>query len=232
MQRVIAIDGPAGSGKSSTARAVAQRLAILYLDTGAMYRAITLKCLRQGVSAADNEALGRVVAETKLRFAGMPPDVKLLMDGEDVSEAIRSDKVTRHVSDYCAPAIVREALVAQQRAIVESRPAVAEGRDIGTVVFPRAMLKFYMVASVEQRAKRRMKDFEALGEKKSLEEIIADIKQRDRKDSTRENSPLRKAEGAEEVDTTDLTLDQQIAYICDRAVACGLVDLDEDSPEL
>jgi cytidylate kinase len=214
---IIAIDGPAGSGKSSTAKAVAARLGITYLDTGAMYRAITLKCLRQGIRYDDDEALKNLVSSTSIAFTGVPPDLKVWLDGENVTDAIRSDEVTKNVSDYCAPAVVREALVEQQRHIGRENSVVCEGRDIGTVVFPEADLKFYMVASVEERAKRRQKDFEKLGVQKSINELIKDITVRDHKDSTRENSPLRKASDAEEIDTTGMTLEQQVELIACRA---------------
>lgn len=210
---IIAIDGPAGSGKSSTAKAVAARLGITYLDTGAMYRAITLKCLRKGISYTDNEALKNLVSSTSITFTGVPPDLNVWLDGENVTDAIRSDDVTKNVSDYCAPTVVREALVEQQRRIGQESSVVCEGRDIGTVVFPNADLKFYMIASVEERARRRQKDFEKLGVQKSIEELVKDITVRDNKDSTRANSPLRKASDAEEIDTTGMTLEQQVELI-------------------
>lgn len=214
---VIAIDGPAGSGKSSTAKLVAGRLGIQHLDTGAMYRAITLKCLRKGIAHTDTEALADCVKHTSVEFTGTPPDMKIWMDGEDVSLAIRSDEVTNHVSDYCKPTVVRNELVKQQRAIANSATVVCEGRDIGTVVFPDAELKFFMIASVEERARRRRKDFEEIGVKKNIEELMQEIKARDKKDSTRENSPLCKASDAEELDTTNMTLEEQVEYIIKKA---------------
>ncbi len=210
---VVAIDGPAGSGKSSTAKAVAAKLGAVYLDTGAMYRAVTLKALRLGVPYTDDEALSAVTRETEMIFEGAPPDIRIVMDGEDVSAAIRSDEVTKNVSDYCARDAVRTSLVDQQRKIAAGHTVVCEGRDICTVVFPNADIKIYMTASVEERAKRRQKDFAAMGINKSLKELIADIETRDRKDSTRSNSPLTKAEGAVEMDTTGMTLDEQIDFI-------------------
>lgn len=216
---IIAIDGPAGSGKSSTAKAVAAQLGFTFLDTGAMYRAVTLKCLRKGVPATDHKALGEIVAAMEISFAGVPPEMLVFMDGEDVSKAIRSDEVTKNVSDYCAPAVVRKQLVEQQRKIAAGRSVVAEGRDIGTVVFPNADLKFYMDASVEERARRRQRDFLQLGILKSIDELIADISARDKKDSSRDNSPLCRAKDAESVDTTGMTLDEQIQYVVKKAVA-------------
>ncbi|MCU0609691.1 MAG: (d)CMP kinase [Chitinispirillaceae bacterium] len=215
---IIAIDGPAGSGKSSTARAVAARLGFVFLDTGAMYRAITLLCLRRKIPVTDNEALAKAVGEARIEFRGEAPNVRVLLDGEDVSSAIRSDEVTKNVSDYCAPSAVREKLVMQQRAVAASDSVVCEGRDIGTVVFPHADLKFYMVASVEERARRRQKDFLRMGVDKSIAELVTEIAARDAKDSGRTNSPLCKAPDAEEIDTTAMTLEQQIDYIEQKAV--------------
>jgi cytidylate kinase len=216
---IIAIDGPAGSGKSSTAKAVAARMGVVYLDTGAMYRAVTLKALRRGVAYADDEALGGIMRETSIAFEGAPPDVRVVMDGEDVSAAVRSDEVTKSVSDYCARDVVREYLVSQQRNIAAGRDVVCEGRDIGTVVFPNAELKIYMSASVEERARRRQKDFAAMGVEKPIAELAEEIEARDRKDSTRANSPLAKADGAVEMDTTDMALEEQVDFIVEKAKA-------------
>jgi CMP/dCMP kinase len=214
---IIAIDGPAGSGKSSTAKAVAAKLGFTYLDTGAMYRVITLKSLRNAISANDFPALKQLTDSTKIAFTGVPPEIKVWMDGEDVTDAIRSDEVTKNVSDYCAPTVVRESLVDQQRVIAGNTNVVCDGRDIGTVVFRNAELKFFMIASVEARARRRQKDFEKLGVAKSIDELIKELEIRDHKDSTRANSPLCKAADAEEVDTTGLTFNQQVENIVAKA---------------
>jgi len=214
---IIAIDGPAGSGKSSTAREVARRLGVVHLDTGAMYRAITLKCLREGIAHTDNTRLADLVGRTELRFTGSPPDTRIWMDGEDVSAEIRGDRVTSTVSDYCAPAVVRAAMVDQQRSIGRQAACVCEGRDIGTDVFPEADLKIFMVASVEQRALRRQRDFEKAGVTKTVAELVAEIGERDRKDSTRALAPLTRAADAEQLDTTDLGFEQQVEYIVSRA---------------
>ncbi|MGB7568403.1 MAG: (d)CMP kinase [Chitinivibrionales bacterium] len=216
---IIAIDGPAGSGKSSTARMVAQALKILHLDTGAMYRAITLKCLRQGIAFTDTDAMGIIMRQTSIAFTGTSPDMRVWMDGEDVTGAIRGDEVTKRVSDYCTVPVVREELVGLQRKIAEGQSVVCEGRDIGTVVFPDADLKFFMVASIEERARRRKIDFERMGIKKDVTEIIAEITERDRKDSTRRQSPLKKADDAVEIDTTHLSINEQVALIVEKAKA-------------
>jgi cytidylate kinase len=220
---IIAIDGPAGSGKSSTARRVADALHILHLDTGAMYRAITLKCLRNHIGLSDEKALAEVMKNTLMTVRGRPPKMQLWMDGENVSKAIRGDDVTKNVSDYCAVPLVREKLVELQRAIAKGQSIVCEGRDIGTVVFPDAELKFFITASIEERAKRRMKDFERMGIAKSKSELIAEIADRDRKDSTRKHSPLLKAADAREIDTTSMTLEEQVRLIVDAAKLTGKV---------
>ena len=210
---IIAIDGPAGSGKSSTAKAVAARLGVTYLDTGAMYRIITLKCLRLGISALDSDHLRDIATGTIISFQGIPPDVTVWMDNENVTDAIRSNEVTRNVSDYCVPQVVREALVEQQRKIGSRQSLVCEGRDIGTVVFPNAEIKVYMTVSVEERAKRRQQDFLKLGIEKDVEDLIRDIEERDQKDSSRKNSPLKQAIDAQLMDTTSMSLDEQVDWI-------------------
>lgn len=215
---IIAIDGPAGSGKSSTARAVACRLNITYLDTGAMYRVITLAALRRGIAPSDDRSLADLVANTSISFTGTPPDMRVLMNGEDVSEEIRGEAVTANVSDYCAPAVVRLALVEQQRRIGRECSLVCEGRDIGTTVFPDADLKIFMTASVTERAARRKKDFARMGIEKSIDEIVADIIDRDRKDATRAVSPFSKADDAIELDTTGMTLEEQVDWVVKRAI--------------
>jgi cytidylate kinase len=219
---IIAIDGPAGSGKSSTAKQVAKHLNITYLDTGAMYRVVTLAALRKNILFTDHAALAGLVAATDISFSGMPPVVKVWMNGEDVSEEIRGHAVTVAVSDYCAPAVVREALVEQQRKIGRDCSIVCEGRDIGTVVFPDAELKVFMTASVTERAARRKIDFERIGIKKSDLELITELAERDRKDSTRDLSPLAKAPDAVELDTTAMTLDEQVNWIVGRARELGI----------
>ena len=213
---IIAIDGPAGSGKSSTARLVAEKLGILHLDTGAMYRAITLKCLRQNITCKNIQALANCVNNTVIEFSDVPPNMKVLMDSKDVSIEIRSEEITKNVSDYCKPTVVREAMVKQQRLLSQNTNVICEGRDIGTVVFPRAELKFFMFASIEERALRRKRDFEKIGIHRTVEELIKEIKLRDNKDSKRKNSPLMKAPDAEEIDTTSLTLDMQVEYIISK----------------
>lgn len=212
---IIAIDGPAGSGKSTTAKSVATHLGIMHLDTGAMYRVITLAGLQKKIPSTDLTNLAALVAETTISFTGSPPHMQVFMNGLDVSRDIRSDEVTKYVSDYCAPMVVRDALVAQQRALASTASYVCEGRDMGTVVFPAADFKFFLVASVEARAARRQQDFLKLGVQKSIAELITDINDRDHKDSSRKNSPLKKADDAIEIDTTNRTIEQQVQFILD-----------------
>ena len=210
---IIAIDGPAGSGKSTTAKLVAKRLGILHLDTGAMYRVITLIALRHKIPYSEQDRVGDLCRKTSIRFTNEPGRQRVFMDNEDVTDEIRSVEVTRNVSDYCAIPQVREILVAQQREIGRSTSCVLEGRDIGTVVFPNADFKFYLVASLEERARRRQKELAGKGQKRDLETLKQDIELRDKKDSSRENSPLCKAADAIELDTTSLTIEQQVDEI-------------------
>lgn len=213
---IVAIDGPAGSGKSSTAKKVAMELGFVHLDTGAMYRAITLDALNKGVDYKDDKGLKELVEAAVIEFQGVLPNTKVLLNGVDVSTEIRSDEVTKNVSDYCAPLVVREALVEQQKKIGHATDTVCEGRDMGSVVFPDAELKFYMIASVEARAIRRQIDFKKMGVEKSVEELVADIEERDRKDSSRENSPLLMTDDSILLDTTDLTFDEQVDVIVQK----------------
>ncbi len=213
---IVTIDGPAGSGKSSTAKAVAMKLGFVHLDTGAMYRAITLLALNEKVDYADHAGLKKLVDSAVIEFKGVLPNSKVFLNGNDVSKEIRSDEVTKNVSDYCAPLVVREALVEQQKKIGHANDTVCEGRDMGSVVFTGADVKYYMVASVEARAVRRQKDFEKLGVEKSIEELIADIEMRDHKDSSRENSPLLMTDDSILLDTTDVTFDEQVETIVSK----------------
>jgi cytidylate kinase len=210
---IITLDGPAGSGKTSTAKRLAHLLGFLHLDTGAMYRAITLTCLRKHIPVEDTDAIARELEHTQLSFRGQQADAEIYMDGENVSREIRSAQVTAAVSDYCVVPVVREALVAQQRAIGARKSLVCEGRDMGTVVFPDARYKFYLVADITERAKRRQKELEAAGTHESLESLEQAMRLRDAKDSSRKLAPLKKAADAVEIDTTGLGFDEQVAMI-------------------
>lgn len=211
--RVIAIDGPAGSGKSTTARLVAARLGFIYLDTGAMYRAVTLLALREGMPLSDGGAMEKIAEDCDIEFEMSGGVQKTFVDGEDVSDQIRSPEVTAAVSEVSAHAGVRRILVERQRQYSEKSNLVTEGRDTTSVVFKDAFLKIYLVADVSERARRRMKDFERLGRKTSLAEQMNDIRRRDKYDSSRSTSPLMRTSDSVIVDTTDITIDEQVEQI-------------------
>ena len=210
---IIAIDGPAASGKSTTAKMVAKKLEMTYLDTGAMYRAVTLALLRSNTDLDDYDSVCQVVDELELDIYDKGSKTIVILDGEDVSETIRSMPVTENVSAVSAMKYVRQTMVEIQRNIGKKTNCVVEGRDIGTVVFPDAEFKIFMVADVNMRAKRRLKDFHEMGENRSFQEVLADLKRRDEKDSTRAYSPLQKADEAIEIDTSMLSIDQQVRKI-------------------
>ena len=209
---VIAIDGPAGSGKSTTAKNVAEKLGFIHINTGAMYRGIALKCIQEDVNIEDTSQLNYLLTHTKLEFASEGGST-LFMDGVDISAEITSVQVTDFVSQVSAISEVREKLVQYQRKMAEGLNVVLEGRDIGTVVFPNADHKFFLVADIHERAMRRKKEMEAKGEIVSLAELTKELEERDRKDSTREHSPLKKAEDAVELDTTCLSINEQVNRI-------------------
>lgn len=210
----IAIDGPASSGKSTIAKEVAQRLGIAYIDTGAMYRGITLALIEQNIPFADVDQIVALMNQIKMEFKIIEGSQHLFIEGEDVSEKIRSVEVTENVSEVAAIPEVRQHLVSLQQRMAEVSSVVMDGRDIGTVVLPNAPYKFFFTASPQVRALRRYKENMAKGlTSQSLDEIEAAIIERDRYDSTREHSPLRKADDAILVDTSDLTIDEIVINI-------------------
>jgi len=206
---LIAIDGPSGVGKSTTARRVAERLEWQYLDTGAMYRAAALAVLRAGIPLEDRPGLERLLAGLDLTQTGG----RMYLAGEDVSEAIRGPEVTLQVTPVSADARVREVLVEQQRRIGNRGRWVVDGRDIGTVVFTHACCKIFLIASPEARARRRFLELQTKGQAPDFDAVLADLQRRDLADSTRAASPLRKAEDAVELDSSDLSLDQVVDWI-------------------
>lgn len=210
MLPLIAIDGISGAGKSSTAKRVAAELGFAHIDTGAMYRTLTHHALRQGVRPEQRDELARIAATLEFSFGD---DATLRVNGQALDPAIRTPEVNGHVSAYSQAPEVRAAMVEQQRRLGRSRPCVLEGRDIGTVVFPDARWKFFMTANPQTRAKRRVLELKAAGMEASEEEILQNLLERDEKDSNRTHSPLRKADGAVEIDTSGLTMDEQVATI-------------------
>jgi len=203
---IIAIDGPAGSGKSSTARVLAEKLGMIYLDTGAMYRAAALAVLNKKVDPADKEKAAAVVRDITISFSGSI----IFLNNMDVSLEIRKDSVNKAVTPVSANSEVRRIMVDCQRRIGADQDIVVEGRDIGTVVFPGADFKFFMTADIRTRAKRRLKE---TTDDLTLDEVMNDIRRRDEKDSSREYSPLRKADDAVEIDTSTLSFKEQIDKI-------------------
>ena len=210
---IIAIDGPAASGKSTTSRGVATRMGITYLDTGAMYRAITLGLMEHGVSFKAIGSITEFLDTVNIYFGDSNSDNKIFLNDRSVTDQIRSSTVTEKVSEVSAINVVRDSMVQNQREIADNTDCVLEGRDIGTVVFPNADFKFFLVAGLEIRALRRQKDLNKIGEKKTIDEIKADIRLRDELDTNRDNSPLLKAKDAIEIDTGLLTVDEQIDKI-------------------
>ncbi|HMA61933.1 MAG TPA: (d)CMP kinase [bacterium] len=216
MGDVISIDGPAGAGKSSTARKVAQELGFLYVDTGAMYRAVTLAAIHKNIDVQDSELVTQMASKLRIRFKKIDGEYHTFLDGEDVSREIRSTQVADLVSPVSAVEGVRKVLVEQQRKMAQDHDVVMEGRDIGTNVFPDAEYKFFITADVEVRARRRMKDYQKNGQKLNQKEIVEELKKRDKIDSSREHAPLKKPEGAFVVDTTDLDFDEQVQIIVNK----------------
>ena len=209
---VIAIDGPAGSGKSTTAKHAAEKLGFIHINTGAMYRGIALKCIQGEIDLNSSSEIDKILNQTKFQF-GRESGSVLFMDGVDISSEITSTQVTESVSGVSAVPQIREKLVQYQREMAEGLDVVLEGRDIGTVVFPDAEFKFFLIADIEERARRRKIEMETMGEIVSLRELTAELEERDRKDSTREYSPLKKAEDAVEIDTTGLSIAEQVNRI-------------------
>lgn len=220
---IVAVDGPSGTGKSTTCRALAKRLDAKYVDTGAMYRVATLAVLRAGVDPANTAAVIEATANLPLEVSDDPDSTQVIFDGEDVSRVIREDEVTRNVSAVSAIPEVRQNLVDLQRSLAaQAHRAIVEGRDIGTVVLADSPAKAFMTASAEVRAQRRHDQNLAAGIESDFDTVLADVQRRDAADSSRATSPLRPAEDAVLVDTSDMTrdevLDALVAVIEDSAI--------------
>lgn len=209
----IAIDGPAAAGKSTVSKLVAKKLQFVYVDTGAMYRALTLTALEAGADLESEEALLSLLQGIDIVLMQHEDGQKVLVNSKDVTEAIRTNEVTNNVSIVAKHALVREEMVRRQQGLAADNGIVMDGRDIGTRVLPDAEVKIFMIASVEERAERRFKENMAKGFEADLEQLIEEIRLRDKLDSEREASPLVKAEDAVEIDTTSLSIDGVVEKI-------------------
>lgn len=211
MDSIIAIDGPAGSGKSTMAKLLAKQLSFHYIDTGAMYRALTLKALREGVDLNNERALSSLAEKTELDIINdAEGNLQVRLDGADVTSSIRTPELTNNVAHVARVGAVREKMKERQREIAKRKRCVFEGRDIGTVVFPDAQYKFYLDADFEERVNRRHKELREAGQEVSHEDISKDLKIRDHKDMSREIAPLKRAEDAIYVDTTNMAIDEVV----------------------
>ncbi|MFW5737032.1 MAG: (d)CMP kinase [Halanaerobium sp.] len=205
MENVVAIDGPGGAGKSTIAKLLAQKLNFIHLDTGAMYRAVTLAALREDIDFDDHDKLIKLAQEINIEF---DRNGEIFLNGENISEEIRTAEVNKYVSQTAAVKGVRKVLVKKQQKLAQNNKVVMDGRDITTVVLPDAEHKFFLTASLEERARRRFEEVKSKNKDADFEKIKANIARRDKLDSEREHSPLKKAEDAVLVDTTDLNIDQ------------------------
>lgn len=211
---VIAIDGPAGSGKTTTAKALASTLGFIYVDTGAMYRAVALFAQQRGVAISDHSAICALLPDIDIRLEREDGDQHTLLNGENIEAHIRTQEMSKAASDISAIPCVREAMVElQRRAGAAAKGAILEGRDIGTVVFPDSPCKIFLVADAMTRAQRRKLQLEEKGIAGDVETIRREIEERDRNDAAREHSPLRKAPDAIEVETTNTSIDEQVSMI-------------------
>lgn len=207
---IVAIDGPAGAGKSTVAKGVAERLGYIYVDTGAMYRAVALKVIREKIAVSDHAAIAALARRLDIRFEKVGDEQRIFVDGEDVTEAIRTAEATRLSSPVSAIKGVRKRLVELQRKMGERGGIVMEGRDIGTVVFPNAEVKVFLTASAGERARRRTDQLRQMGVEADVQQIAAEISERDLRDSSRSEAPLKQAPDAVLIETDGLTLEQVI----------------------
>ena len=209
----IAIDGPAGAGKSTIARALAAQIGFIYVDTGALYRTVGLFMLRAGIDPADEKAVVPLLPDVQVALTFQEGEQHVLLSGEDVSEAIRTPEVSMAASAVSAIPAVRAFLLSLQKDLAAANNVIMDGRDIGTVILPDAQLKIFLTASPQARAKRRLEQLREKGEKVSYEEVLSDIKKRDEQDINRTTAPLKPAPDACLVDTSDCTLEESIARV-------------------
>jgi CMP/dCMP kinase len=209
----IAIDGPAGAGKSTIAGSIAKKLEYIYVDTGAMYRAMALFMLRRGIYAGDEEAVSKACNQAEVTIEYIDGEQQVILNGENVTELLRTEEVGKAASTVAKYNAVRTKMVQLQKNLAASSNVIMDGRDIGTVVLPNADLKVYLTASTKERALRRWRELKSKGILRDVKEIEADIKKRDYQDMNRENSPLRQAEDAVLVDSSHLTIDEVIDKI-------------------
>jgi cytidylate kinase len=222
---IVAIDGPSGAGKSTLAKRLAKAFGFIYLDTGAMYRALALKVLRHDVDLSDQERLSSLLGDTEIALREYDGRLVVLLDGDDVGDLIRAPEVSQMASKVSALKTVRQRMLELQRGAAAHGHVVAEGRDIGTVIFPRAEVKIYLDASGEERARRRFQELRAAGRNVSLEDTVRELEERDRRDSGRDLAPLSKAADATVIDSSTLTADA----VAERAMALIRSELNKDS---
>lgn len=217
---IIAIDGPAASGKSTTAKLLANRLGYVYLDSGAMYRACALAALEAGIAHDDAEKLNKMLQDIDISIEYSPQGNRVLLNGIDVTKRIREEDISRLSSNISTLRPVREKMVKLQRKMGAEGGVIMDGRDIGTVVFPNADLKFFMIATAEERARRRCEELKEKGKPADFETVLKEMQERDLQDSTRALAPLRPAEDSIQIDTTSLTIEQQVEvlyqYVLDK----------------
>ncbi len=210
LQKIITIDGPAGAGKSTVAKQLAQKLDLSYLDTGAMYRALTLKAIQQNVNLENEDDVVAMARQTHIDLENHAQGVKVILDGADVSEEIRTAEITNKTYFVAQKPRVREIMVEWQRLLGGKRGVVVEGRDVGTVVFPQARYKFYLDADIAERSRRRIEELREKGNDVDADKLTDELKERDNKDLTRSVGPLRKADDAVFIDSTHLTVNEVI----------------------
>lgn len=215
---IITIDGPSGTGKSTTARILAEKLNYLYIDSGAMYRAITLELIRNNIKPTDLKSIIDLTKAAEMKFDGE----EFILNGKNITKEIRSLEVTNKVSNVSAIKELRKILVEKQRAFAKENNVVMDGRDIGTVVFPEAKYKFFLVCDLKVRAARRRQDFIDHGFKIPIEKIMIELKKRDQIDTTRKESPLRKAKDAIEVNTTNMIIEEQVNFLYRKVIGLDL----------